>query len=261
MGAEFDFSRGGPKLTAPLRDERAFDALQLVEPREDLDFVAEAIKLVTSEEPGIPLIGFGGAPLTLASYLVEGGGSKDFRHIKALIYSRPEVALALLDKLAEQVARHLEMQIEAGCSAVQVFDSWAGILHTDDYRRFAVPGIAKIMARLAPLGVPRILFSKGGLTNLPWLLETGADALSLDWTCDLADAAERAPRTPLQGNLDPVVLHGSEAEIVRRAGAVCRSGDRAAGHVFNLGHGILTETPPESLALLIDTVHRHQPED
>lgn len=261
MGAEFDFSQGGPKLAAPLRDEAAFNRLQVVEPREQLGFVAEAIKMVTAERPDVPLIGFGGAPLTLAAYLVEGGGSKDFRNIKALIYRRPEVALALLDKLADQVARHLEMQVEAGCSAIQIFDSWAAILNTHDYRRFAVPGIRKIMDRIEPLGVPRILFSKGGLTNVPWLLETGCDAISLDWTCDLADAAELAPGKPLQGNLDPVVLHGSEEEIVKRAKAVCRAGDHAVGHVFNLGHGILTETPPEALALLVETVHSHQPEN
>ncbi len=208
----------------------------------------------------MPLIGFGGAPLTLAAYLVEGGGSKDFRNIKALLYSRPEVGLELLDKLAEQVARHLEMQVEAGCSAVQVFDSWAAILNTHDYRRFAVPGIRKIMDGVAHLGVPRILFSKGGLTNLPWLLDSGADALSVDWTCDLREAARLAPAMTFQGNLDPVVLHGSAEEIVKRTRAVCRAGDRAAGHVFNLGHGILTETPPDNLALLVDTVHNHQPE-
>lgn len=260
MGAEFDFSQGGPRLTAPLRDETAFEALQLIEPREHLAFVGEAIKLVREGKPDTPIIGFGGAPLTLAAYLVEGGGSKDFRNIKALLYSRPDVALALLDKLAEQVARHLEMQVEAGASAVQVFDSWAGILNTHDYQRFALPGIRKIMDRLADKGVPRILFSKGGLTNLEHLATSGADALSLDWTIDLRDAARLAPDMVLQGNLDPVVLHGSRDEIITRTQAVCRAGDAARSHVFNLGHGILTETPPENLALLIETVHGHQPE-
>ncbi|MEZ4387584.1 MAG: uroporphyrinogen decarboxylase [Candidatus Krumholzibacteriia bacterium] len=258
MGAEFDFSQGGPRLSAPLRDERQFAALRLIEPREHLGFVGEAIKLVRAEKPQVPIIGFVGAPLTLAAYLVEGGGSKDFRNIKALFYSRPEVGLALLDKLATQVTRHLEMQVEAGCAAIQVFDSWASILNTHDYRTFALPGIRKIMDGVAHLGVPRILFSKGGLTNLPWLLESGADALSVDWTCDLADAARLAPAMVFQGNLDPVVLHGSDEEIVRRTRAVCRAGDHARAHVFNLGHGILTETRPEALALLVETVHSHR---
>jgi uroporphyrinogen decarboxylase len=257
MGAEFDFSQGSPKLAAPLRTEADLARLQVVEPREELGFVAEAIGLVTGEKPDTPLIGFAGAPLTLAAYLVEGGGSSDFRHFKALLYSRPEVVAGLLDTLAEQVTRHLAMQVEAGCSAVQIFDSWASILHPDDYARVALPPIKKIIDGLAHLGVPRILFSKGGAGNLPSLVTVGADCLSLDWTCDLAAVAAQAPQQILQGNLDPVVLLGSEDEIVRRARAVCRAGDHARSHVFNLGHGILPPTPPEAVALLVETVHAH----
>lgn len=260
MGAPFDFSQGSPRLAAPLRDEAALKSLRVVEPREELAFVAEAIRLVRAARPEIPLIGFAGAPLTLAAYLVDGGGSHDFRHFKALLYSRSDLADALLGVLADQVARHLAMQVEAGCAAVQVFDSWASILHPADYRRFALPPLQRIMQALAPLGVPRILFSKGGITNLAALREAGADALSLDWTADLVTAAAAAADHTLQGNLDPVVLFGSEAEIVRRAQAVCRAGDRARGHVFNLGHGILPETPPEAVALLVETVHAHRAE-
>jgi uroporphyrinogen decarboxylase len=260
MGAEFDFSQGAPRLAAPLRDEQEFEALRVVDPREELGFVAEAIKLVRQDKPAIPLIGFAGAPLTLAAYLVEGGGSSDFRNFKTLLYTRPELAEALLDKLARQVVRHLTMQVEAGCSAVQIFDSWASILHPADYRRFSLPAIKTILDGLADLGVPRIVFSKGGLGNLPALVELGAECLSLDWTCDLADVAAHAPDQVVQGNLDPVVLFGNEAEITRRARAVCRAGDRARGHVFNLGHGILPPTPPESVALLVETVHAHTPE-
>ncbi len=260
MGAEFDFSQGAPKLAAPLRDERDFARLEVVDPTEQLGFVADAIRLVRSERPQTPLIGFAGAPLTLAAYLVEGGGSSDFRHFKTLLYSRPELAEQLLGRLADQVVRHLTMQVEAGCAAVQVFDSWASILHPDDYRRFALPPLRTIMRGLADLGVPRILFSKGGAGNLPVLREVGADALSLDWTCDLAQVAAAAPELVLQGNLDPVVLFGTEEELVRRARAVCRAGDHARGHVFNLGHGILPPTPPEMVARLVDTVHDHQPE-
>ena len=257
MGAAFDFSDGAPHLAAPLRDERQFDGLRLVDPREELGFVAEAIKLVRAARPDIPLIGFAGAPLTLAAYLVEGGGSQDFRHFKSLLYTRPDLAHRLLDLLADQVARHLAMQVAAGCAAVQVFDSWASILHPTDYHDFALPPLQRIMTALAPLGVPRILFSKGGAGNLAALREVGADCLSLDWTCDLAAVAAQAPDLALQGNLDPVVLFGSEQEIERRARAVCRAGDGAAGHVFNLGHGILPPTPPEAVSLLIETVHAH----
>jgi uroporphyrinogen decarboxylase len=260
MGAEFDFTHGAPKLAAPLRDERDFARLQVVDPDEHLRFVADAIAMVTSERPQTPLLGFAGAPLTLAAYLVEGGGSSDFRNFKTLLYSRPELAEELLGTLADQVARHLAMQVRAGCAAVQVFDSWAAILHPADYRRFALPPIQRIMRELAPLGVPRILFSKGGAGNLPTLLEAGADALSLDWTCDLAAVAAQAPGMPLQGNLDPVVLFGSPEELERRAKAVCRAGDHAAGHVFNLGHGILPQTDPDMVARLVDLVHAHERE-
>ena len=173
MGAEFDFSQGSPKLAAPLRTEADLARLRVVEPREELGFVAEAIGLVTGEKPETPLIGFAGAPLTLAAYLVEGGGSSDFRHFKALLYSRPEVVAGLLDTLADQVTRHLTMQVEAGCAAVQIFDSWASILHPHDYARVALPPIKKIIDGLAHLGVPRILFSKGGAGNLPALATVG----------------------------------------------------------------------------------------
>jgi uroporphyrinogen decarboxylase len=260
MGAEFDFSQGAPRLAAPLRDVADFDRLTVVDPAAELGFVADAIRLVCRERPQTPLIGFAGAPLTLAAYLVEGGGSSDFRHFKALLYREPEQAERLLARLADQVTRHLALQIDAGCAAVQVFDSWASILHPADYRRFALPPLQTIFAGLADRGVPRILFSKGGAGNLPALREVGADALSLDWTCDLADVAATAPDLVLQGNLDPVVLLGSEAELERRARAVCRAGDHARSHVFNLGHGILPPTPPDMVARLVDTVHAHVPE-
>jgi uroporphyrinogen decarboxylase len=260
MGAEFDFSHGAPKLASPLRDEAEMKRLRVVDPREELGFVAEAIRLVRGERPEIPLFGFAGAPLTLAAYLVEGGGSSDFRHFKTLLYTEPELARWLLGTLAEQVIQHLTMQVEAGCSAVQIFDSWAGILHPTDYRHFAAPYIQQILDGLAPLGVPRVVFSRGGAGNLPVLGELGAECLSFDWTCDLAEVAARLPGQVLQGNLDPVVLFGDRDELVRRAQAVCRAGDRAAGHVFNLGHGILPPTDPDALALLIETVHAHSPE-
>ena len=260
MGAEFDFTHGSPKLAAPLRHEDEINRLQVVEPRESLSFVADAIRLVRQELPKTPLIGFAGAPLTLAAYLVEGGGSTNFQHFKSLLYTRPELAEKLLDTLADQVIRHLGMQVEAGALAVQVFDSWASILHPGDYKRFAMPPIRKIMDGLKDLGVPRILFSKGGLGNLPTLLESGADCLSLDWTCDLAMVAKHAPKQVVQGNLDPVVLFGNNDEIVRRAQAVCQAGSKAGGHVFNLGHGILPTTPPEAVALLVDTVHEYKAE-
>ena len=261
MGAPFAFTDHGPRVERPLRDERDVAALRVVDPREELGFVAEAIRLIKTELPaGVPLIGFAGAPLTLASYLVEGGGSRDFKHLKAMLYSRPDLLDRLLDVLAEQIARHLRMQVEAGADAVQLFDTWGGILHPGDYRRHVLPGIRRIFDRLADLDVPRVLFLKGAAPYLELLPETGADAFGLDWTLDLAAAARRLPGAPLQGNLDPLCLFGSPEEIRRRTLAVCRAGDAAAGHVFNLGHGILPDTPLEAVALLVETVHGYRPE-
>lgn len=258
MGAEFSFADGAPKLARPLRDEAAIRALHVVEPREELGFVAEAIRLVKAEIAPRPLIGFAGSPFTLAAYLIEGGGGKgEFRHLKTMLYARGDLLDVLLDVLTEQVIRHLAMQVEAGADAVQVFDSWAGILSPADHERVVLPRLQTIMARLAPLGVPRILFSKGGTTHLAALRRAGADALSLDWTADLRAVATQAPDLVLQGNLDPVVLFAGTAEVQQRAAEICRAGDAAAGHVFNLGHGILPETPIASVEALIETVHAH----
>ncbi len=260
MGATFDFSHGAPKLAAPVRDEAAIRALKVVDPRESLGFVAEAIRMVKAEIGTKPLIGFAGSPFTLAAYLIEGGGSQEFRHLKTMLYSRPELLDTLLDILTEQVARHLTMQVEAGADAVQVFDSWAGILSPADHATVVAPRLRTIMARLAPLGVPRILFSKGGLAHMTALRDVGADALSLDWTCDLAEAARQAPDLALQGNLDPTVLFGDLEQVRRRTEAICRAGDLAAGHVFNLGHGILPETPIAAVEAVVETVHGHRVE-
>jgi uroporphyrinogen decarboxylase len=261
MGAEFSFADGAPKLAAPLRSEAAIRALHLVEPREELAFVAEAIRLVKAEIAPKPLIGFAGSPFTLAAYLIEGGGGKgEFRHLKTMLYARGDLLGELLDLLAEQVGRHLTMQVEAGADAVQIFDSWAGILSPADHERVVLPRLQRITAQLAPLGVPRILFSKGGLTHLDALRRAGADALSLDWTADLGAVVAEAPDLVLQGNLDPVVLFADPAEVRRRAAEICRAGDAAAGHVFNLGHGILPETPIASVEALVEAVHAHAPE-
>ncbi len=261
MGAPFVFTDGGPRLERPVRDEADIAALRVVDPRDELAFVAESIRLVKAElGDATPLIGFAGAPLTLASYLVEGGGSKDFKQLKALLYSRPELLDALLAKLADQIALHLRLQVEAGADAVQLFDTWGGILHPGDYRRFVLPHLQRIFRSLADLGVPRVLFLKGAAPYLELCTESGADAVGVDWTVDLADAAARLGDLPLQGNLDPLCLFGSPEEIRRRALAVCRAGDAAPGHVFNLGHGILPDTPLAAVETLVETVHAYRPE-
>jgi uroporphyrinogen decarboxylase len=261
MGAAFVFEDGGPRLATPVRGERDIETLRLVEPREELAFVAEAIGLLKRELGEIPLIGFAGAPFTLASYLVEGGSSKEHRHLKALLQNRPELLRQLLDRLADQVTSCLRMQIEAGCDAVQLFDSWAGILTPADHERLVLPGLQRIFSGLGDLSAPRILFSRGGVTHLSQIQRAGADAVSLDWTVGIGEALPQLAGLCLQGNLDPLVLLGPAAEIRRRALDICRAGDQATGHVFNLGHGILPETPLWAVETLVETVHGHFPGD
>jgi len=259
MGVAFTLTGSGPRMERTVRTEAEVDALRTVEPREGVSFVAEAVRLAAAELGEVPLIGFAGAPFTLAAYLVEGGASRNFEHLKTLLYRRPDLLERLLRKLETLVAEFLEMQVEAGVRAVQLFDTWAGILSRPDYERFVLPGIRRIFARLAPKGVPRVLFMKGSAPYLDCLVRSGADAVSLDWTLDLADALPRLPGLAVQGNLDPTVLFGSPGEIRRRVEEVCRQGDRAPGHVFNLGHGILPATPLEAVEALVDAVRNHRP--
>lgn len=258
-GAAFSFPGDGPRLERPVRDERDIADLKSFEPRESLSFVAEAIRLIKSELGGTPLIGFAGAPFTLATYLVEGGQSKTYRHIKTLMYRRPDLLETLLDKLADQVIRYLEMQIEEGADAVQLFDSCAGTLAPPDYERFVLPGIRRIFASLKHTGAHRILFLKGGASYLPLLAGCGADVISLDWTVDMAEALRHLNGVRVQGNLDPLALLASPEEIRRRALAICRAGDAASGHIFNLGHGILPNTPLDGVEALVQSVRDHRP--
>jgi uroporphyrinogen decarboxylase len=261
LGTSFAFTEDGPRLEQPVRDEAGIAALRSFDPREELGYVAEAMRLIRRELAGTPLIGFAGAPFTLAAYLVEGGGSKDYKRVKTMMYRRPELFSALLGKLADVVASYLRMQIEAGADAVQLFDSWAGVLAPADYARFVLPAVQRIFAALSDTATPRLLFVKGGASHLESAALSGADALSLDWTVDLADAAPRLAGLPVQGNLDPVALYAEPAEVARRARAVCRAGDAAAGHVFNLGHGILPDTPLAGVEALVEAVHAYRAED
>ncbi|PID38607.1 MAG: uroporphyrinogen decarboxylase [Proteobacteria bacterium] len=261
MGAQIEMTRGGPKLE-PLRDRAAVDKLRVVEPAEEVPYVMEAIRETNRRLDGlVPLIGFVGAPLTLASYLVEGGGSKSCPHLKGMLFSDGEAAHQLLEKLTTVVTRHLRAQVEAGAHAVQVFESWASVLAPHDYRAIALPYLKRIFSELSDLDVPTILFAQGTTTLLDELSEAGADVLSVDWSTDLAVVRERLPNTPLQGNLDPTYLFMDEdelqeriAHVLERAGA--QDGKPAPGHVFNLGHGILPPTKTERVQFLVKTVHR-----
>ena len=255
MGAAFDFSQGGPKLQKPIRSEDEIEALHTYEPREGTDFVAAAIKLM-KEGLGdtTPLIGFAGSPFTLATYLIEGGGSKDFHHLKTMLYSRPELLDTLMTRLTDQTLAYLKMQVEAGVDAVQLFDTWGGILHPADYARVVLPCVKRIMDGLKDSGVPRIYFLKGSAPYLDLVTTLDVEALGMDWTMDMTKSLPLMKGYAVQGNLDPQALFGTHDEIRRRALEICEEGKAAPGHVFNLGHGITPPTPIDAVEVLVQTV-------
>ncbi|MFH1845865.1 MAG: uroporphyrinogen decarboxylase [bacterium] len=260
LGDGFVFTDRGPQLARPVRQEQDVAAFAPPAAARDLAHVAEAIRMLKGELNGTPLIGFAGAPWTLAAYLVEGGGSRNHQHLKSMLFNQPELLQVLLDKLTDQVIDYLRLQIAAGVDAIQLFDSWAGILTPEDYEAFVLPTHRRIFAALQTAGVPRILFVKGSAPFLDQLTLAGADAVSLDWTLDLTSVIPRLGDLKLQGNLDPSALFGPPAEIRRRVTAICRAGDLASGHVFSLGHGVLPDTPLAGVEALVQAVRDYRPQ-
>ena len=259
MGLSVSFAVGeGPVIANPVRSAADVAALRPVHPAEDLGFVLEAIGQARSALAGeVPLIGFAGAPFTLASYAIEGGGSRNYVETKRLMYGEPEAWHDLMGRLADAVAEFLRAQVDAGAQAVQLFDSWVGALSPDDYAEYAYPYSQRIFSALADTGVPRIHFGTGATTLLPLMAEAGCDVIGLDWRVPLDDGWAAAGRdVAVQGNLDPVVLFAPEPEIERRVLDVVKRADGRPGHIFNLGHGILPETPPEAVGFVADLVHR-----
>jgi uroporphyrinogen decarboxylase len=252
MGAPFEIREGvGPVVDAPVRDEAALASLRLLEPEEDLPHVLETIRILRRELE-VPLIGFTGAPFTLASYMVEGGPSKDHRLTRSLMYGQPALWHRLMELLSESVLRYLRAQIEAGAQAVQLFDSWVGVLSPESYREFLMPHMKRIFEGLRPLGAPVIHFGTNTQALLDVMREAGGDVIGVDWRTSLEEAATIVgdPR-PLQGNLDPAVLLTSPDEIERRARAILEEGRKLPGHIFNLGHGIYPDTPLENVERLV----------
>ncbi|GAB3680792.1 uroporphyrinogen decarboxylase [Salinisphaera aquimarina] len=262
MGLGLHFIAGeGPHFHHPVRTPEAIDKLGVPDMADDLGYVPAAVKLIRRELDGkTPLIGFAGSPWTLATYMVEGGPSKTYQHIKALLYNEPAALHKLLDLLARSVAEYLNAQIAAGAQAVQIFDTWGGVLTPAAYREFSLAYMRQIVAKLdaAPDGsaVPVILFTKGGGPWLEAMADTGASALGLDWTIDIDEARARVgDRVALQGNLDPAMLYAKPAVIRDNVRDVLeRFGDHP-GHVFNLGHGVTPQVDPEHVAMLVDAVH------
>jgi uroporphyrinogen decarboxylase len=264
MGLGLYFADGeGPKFERPLRDEKAVLALKAPEPG-TLQYVFDAVTQIRTELNGrVPLIGFSGSPWTLACYMVEGGGSDDFRTVKTMLYDRPDLMRHILTTNAAAVAAYLNAQIDAGAQAVMIFDTWGGALADGAYQQFSLHYMHEVMRQLKRehegVKIPAIVFTKGGGLWLEQIADIGADAVGLDWTVNLGAARARVGhKVALQGNLDPVVLFAGAEQIRAETTKVLQSfgaPQAGAGHVFNLGHGISQFTPPEAVSVLVDTVH------
>jgi uroporphyrinogen decarboxylase len=258
MGAPFEFAAGeGPVIHKPVREAADIERLRLFDPEEGLSHVLEAIRLLRKELDGkTPLIGFAGAPFTLASYLVEGGKSSHYALTKRLMYREPELWHALMHKLSEVVRRYLRAQISAGAQAVQLFDSWIGALGQSDYVEFIKPHVRHILSDVEKAGVPVIHFGTGTSNLLELQRDAGGTVIGVDWRTPLADAIARlGDGVAVQGNLDPLVLDAPRALLSRRVDEVLAAANNRLGHVFNLGHGILPETSPDAAKFVVDYVH------
>ncbi|MDR2877195.1 MAG: uroporphyrinogen decarboxylase [Chromatiales bacterium] len=262
MGLGLHFTTGeGPSFARLVRSAADIDALGVPDPERELRYVMDAVRLIRRELHGrVPLIGFSGSPWTLATYMVEGGSSKNFAVIKELMFDNPVLMHRLLGKLADAVADYLNAQIRAGAQAVMLFDTWGGVLTTRDYQEFSLDYMTRIIAALARENdgrrVPVILFTKGGAGWLEAMATSGADALGIDWTIDLAQARSRVgDRVALQGNMDPSMLYAMPARIREEVATILASYGKGSGHVFNLGHGIHPGIDPERVRVYIDAVH------
>lgn len=262
MGLGLYFEQGeGPRFKKIIRTEKDVAELPIPDAATDLDYVMAAVKEIRGALSGrVPLIGFSGSPWTLATYMVEGGSSKDFRHIKQMMYATPEVMHALLDKLAQSVTTYLNEQIRSGAQAVQIFDTWGGVLSGPMYQEFSLKYMKQIVDGLMRehegRRVPVILFTKNGGQWLEVMAEAGADALGLDWTTNIDDARRRVgDRIALQGNMDPSVLYAPADRIRAEVADILQRFGSGNGHVFNLGHGIHQFVDPESAKVFVDAVH------
>jgi uroporphyrinogen decarboxylase len=266
MGLGLYFVEGeGPKFKRPVRTADAIRNLRVPNVERELAYVFDAVRTIRRELNGeVPLIGFAGSPFTVGTYMVEGGSSREFPHIKALAAEAPDVLDQLMDVIAETTVEYLNAQIEAGAQAVQIFDTWGAALEGDDFRRFSMASMQKIVDGLVRdhdgRRVPVILFTKGAGPLLADLAETGCDALGVDWTTDLATARKYVnDKVALQGNLDPATLRESPAIIRQGVADTLASYGKGPGHVFNLGHGITPDIDPDHLGVLVDAVHELSP--
>lgn len=257
MGMKLQMIEGdGPVFDTPVRTERIANKLKPVDPSNDLKYVLDAISLTKKELNGrVPLIGFSGAPWTLLTYMVEGQGTKTFSNVKKLIYNNPVLAHNLLKKLTNAVAHYLTAQIKAGANAVQIFDTWAGILSSRDYLIFALKYVNQLIAKIKRTDEPVIYFPKGVHYRMRTTADCGADVVGIDWTIDMEKARDKiGKKVAIQGNLDPNVLYAEPSFIKREAKKILASYGKGTGHIFNLGHGILPDVDPAHAKALVDYV-------
>ena len=262
MGLGLYFSEGeGPRFERPISCKKDVDNLIMPDPEGELQYVMNAVRTIRRDLKGeVPLIGFSGSPWTLATYMVEGSGSKFFTKIKKMAFAEPQTLHLLLDKLADSVIDYLNAQIAAGAQSVMVFDTWGGILSPRDYKDFSLQYMAKIVDGLTRnydgQKIPVTLFTKNGGQWIEQIADTGCDAIGLDWTIDIKEAKARVgSRVALQGNMDPSMLYASPERIRQEVATILEGYGKGAGHVFNLGHGIHLDVPPENAKVFVDAVH------
>lgn len=257
MGMHLEMNEGkGPIFHHPIRTESDAKFLKQVDPAKDLKYVLDAVSLTKKELNGrVPLIGFSGSPWTLLTYMVEGKGSKNFSWIKKLVYSNPKLAHSILERLSETVADYLSAKIQAGANAVQIFDTWGGILSQSDFHEFSLSYITKVISQIKRKDEPIIVFCKGVHFGLEQLVNSGADVIGLDWTMNLGEVRSKiGNKVALQGNLDPTVLYAPKEKIREETVKVLQSFGEGNGHIFNLGHGILPDIAPENARALVESV-------
>jgi uroporphyrinogen decarboxylase len=256
IGVEVEIKGGvGPVIANPIRSLADVEKLGEIHPEDDVPYVLETIKLLTTEQLNVPLIGFAGAPFTLASYMIEGGPSKNYHKTKAFMYAEPKAWFALMDKLADMTIRYVKAQIHAGASAIQIFDSWVGAVNVEDYRTFIKPAMARIFAALREENVPLIMFGVGAShLALEWN-DLPLDVIGLDWRLSIREARQKGITKALQGNLDPAVLLAPWEVIEKRVKQILDEGMEQPGYIFNLGHGIFPDVRPETLKRLTAFVH------
>jgi uroporphyrinogen decarboxylase len=257
MGMKLDFVPG-PVFESPIRSMADVERLRIPQMEQDVPYVLETIKILRRELAGkVPLIGFGGAPFTLACYMVEGKGSKDFAQIKRMMYAAPDIYAALMDKITTMSMEYLNAQITAGAQCIQIFDTWGGILSPADYERYVLPYTVRLINGLNRIETPVIHFVKGSGAMLDTVKKAGGDVMGLDWHVSLGAARDLiGPQMAVQGNLDPTVLYATPEIIEREVKRVLDENAGRPGHIFNLGHGILPTVPPENARFMVECVHR-----